>query len=89
MSDAPAVQVQADAMEGKGVNVMPKKGGGDTLATALPLGGRRRRSTKGARRGSRRGGEAPAMGARRRRTAGRRHRGGLGETQIAARRRRH
>ena len=69
MSDAPAapaVQLPEEVMAGKGVNVMPKKGGGYTLATALPLGGRRRR-TKGARRGSRRAGGLETQVAARRR----------------------
>lgn len=88
MSDAPVVQVP-EAMAGKGVKITPTAGGGFSLSTALPLGGRRRRSTKGARRGSRRGGFGETqIAARRRRTAGRR-RGGFGETQVAARRRRH
>jgi len=76
------------------VKIMPVAGGGYTLAP-LPVGGRRRRSTKGARRSrSRKGGEDPAMGARRRRkTAGRRRRGGADEmpesVEGARRRRRH
>lgn len=65
-----------------GVKVLPVAGGGYTLAP-LPLGGRRRRSTKGARRSRSRGGNGPdTMGARRRKTAGRRSRrrgGGEGD----------
>ena len=83
MSDAPAVQVPVDAMEGKGLKVMPKQGGGYSLTTAAPIGtgGRRRRGGKKTAGRRRRGGsEGPETveGARRRRggktTAGRRRR---------------
>jgi len=74
------------------VDVMPKMGGGYTLSP-MPAGGRRRRSTKGARRSRRRGGaDEMVEGARRRRkTAGRRRRGGADEMPASvegARRRR-
>ena len=72
---------------GQGVDVMPKAGGGYSLAGALPLGGRRR-SKKAGRRSRRGGADEMVEGARRRKTAGRRSRRG-GVEQVAARRRRH